>query len=69
MKKFFALPMAQKLLVKPRNFAFGYVGGSPIEWRNKWWMEGLHVKVMDEAIRNVVTLAWPDDEAFSEEFM
>ncbi len=42
---FFDFPMEKKLLVKPNNFAFGYVGGSPIDWRKKWWMESLHMKV------------------------
>jgi hypothetical protein len=44
-KKFFALPMDKKLMVKPSNFAFGYVGGSPVDWLSKWWFEGLHIKV------------------------
>lgn len=45
MKNFFALPMEKKLMVKAINFAFGYVGGSPVSWRYKWWLEGLHMKV------------------------
>lgn len=45
MKKFFELPMEKKLLVKASNFAFGYVGGSPVDWRYRWWMEGLHMRV------------------------
>jgi hypothetical protein len=44
-KKFFAFPMERKLMVKAQNFSFGYVGGSPISWDSKWWMEGLNMKV------------------------
>lgn len=67
-KKFFALPMEKKLLVKANNFSFGYVGGSPVSWKYKWWLEGLHMKVQDEAIKNIVDLVWSDDEEFSTEF-
>ncbi|KAG0572219.1 hypothetical protein KC19_VG077400 [Ceratodon purpureus] len=68
-KKFFALPMDKKLLVKATNFAFGYVGGSPVDWRYKWWLEGLHMKVKEENIRNMVNLVWSGDKAFAEEFI
>lgn len=68
-KKFFALPMDKKLMVKPSNFAFGYVGGSPVDWLNKWWFEGLHMKVKEEVIRNMVYLVYPDDKEFAEDFI
>ncbi len=51
-KKFFAFPMEKKMLVKPDNFAFGYVCGSPVNWGYKWWMESLHVKVSASGLGN-----------------
>uniref|UniRef100_A0A7I4B8D7 Fe2OG dioxygenase domain-containing protein n=1 Tax=Physcomitrium patens TaxID=3218 RepID=A0A7I4B8D7_PHYPA len=68
-KNFFALPMEKKLMVKAINFAFGYVGGSPVSWRYKWWLEGLHMKVNYQAIRDMVNLVWSDDKDFAEEFI
>ena len=55
-KKFFALPMEKKLMVKATNFSFGYVGGSPVDWRYKWWLEGLQMKV--SILQITILLTW-----------
>lgn len=51
-KKLSELHMEKKKLVEADSFVFGYVlGGSPVSWRYKWCLEGLHMKVSQQAFR------------------
>lgn len=37
--------MERKLPVRAPDFVFGYTGGSPVNWKSKWWLEALMIKV------------------------
>ncbi|XP_024367923.1 flavanone 3-dioxygenase 2 [Physcomitrium patens] len=67
-KQFFALPMERKLSVRAPDFVFGYTGGSPIKWKSKWWLEGLMIKVTDEALDDMVNQVYPHEKEFAAQF-
>lgn len=67
-KQFFALPMERKLPVRAPDFVFGYTGGSPVNWKSKWWLEALMIKVTDEALDDMIGQVFPDEKDFGVRF-
>lgn len=52
-----------------RDKIFGYTAGSPVTWKMKWWVEALHILVLEDVIARMVAEAYPDDKEYAQEFL